>query len=47
MMFVIGNDVGRPVGQTEDWPRGGGIVLVMSIASLTPPRGIPPPRVCR
>jgi hypothetical protein len=37
MMFVIGNDVGRPVGQTEDWPRGGGIVLVMSIASLTPP----------
>jgi hypothetical protein len=23
MRFVIGNDVGGPVGQTQDWPRGG------------------------
>jgi hypothetical protein len=23
MRFVIGNDVGRPVGQPQDWPRGG------------------------
>jgi hypothetical protein len=23
MRFVIGNEVGRPVGQTQDWPRGG------------------------